>query len=275
MKRCVPFVIGDNTAGTQEQAVAVCLHMWAAAGGKNTEAGTMATHARAQKNYLSVPFEIKSLAAREFEGYGSTFGNVDLGGDVVIPGAFAKTLKAHRGNGTLPAMFWMHQPDKVPGKWLDMSEDSSGLYVKGVLAPTPLGDEIHALLKMEAVRGLSIGYQVEDDAYDKAGNRLLKEIDLWEVSPVSLAMNPLAQVTHAKCQLSSIGEYVPTPRELEEHFRDMGCSRKAATRLVAKIFGNGSPSGTLDEPQRDADDSELARALDELRDTAIAGMIKL
>jgi len=35
-----------------------------------------------------VPLEIKSLAGLEFEGHGSVFGNLDLGGDVVMPGAF-------------------------------------------------------------------------------------------------------------------------------------------------------------------------------------------
>lgn len=202
--------------------------------------------------HLNVPFEIKSLSAREFEGYGSIFGNVDLGGDVVLPGAFKASLAAHKKSGGLPPMFWMHQPDQVPGKWLDMEEDKKGLYVRGALADTPLGNEMHTLLKMKAVRGQSIGYRPVETEYNKDGDRLLKELDLWEVSIVSLAMNPLAQVDAVKSRLSRDGEYVPTEREFERLLRDAGCSRKVATTLVAKLYDPDSISGMLDDHLRDA-----------------------
>lgn len=187
------------------------------------------------KPVLTIPLEIKALDGREFEGHGSVFNNVDLGGDVVIPGAFERTLAAHQKAGTMPQMFWMHDPSRVPGKWLSMSEDEEGLSVKGVLADTPLGNEIYTLLKMEAVRGLSIGYQTVDQAFDKEGNRLIKEADLWEVSVVSLPMNPLAQVAHVKSQLSAAGEYVPTIREFEEMLRSIGCSKSLARRLIGRM----------------------------------------
>src|ERR1051326_3759809 len=95
------------------------------------------------KGQITVPLEIKSLKYREFEGYGSVFGNKDLGGDVVVQGAFAKSLAAHEDAGTMPQMFWMHDPSRVPGKWLKMAEDDHGLFVHGQLAPTPLGEEMH------------------------------------------------------------------------------------------------------------------------------------
>lgn len=188
------------------------------------------------KPNLTVPLQVKSLNDREFEGYGSIFGNVDLGGDIVVPGAFKRSLKQHSSSGSLPAMFWMHDPTRVCGKWVDMSEDRNGLRVKGVLADTPLGNEIRTLLQMDAVKGLSIGYRTLDQDYDKDGNRLIKEAELWEVSVVSLPMNPLAQVTHAKSRLSERGEYVPTPREFERILRDVGCSQSVAKRIVSKMF---------------------------------------
>ena len=102
---------------------------------------------------LSFGLELKQLSARQFEGYGSIFGNVDLGGDVVIRGAFKRSLSAHKTAATLPPMFWMHRPDAVPGVWLEMRENESGLYVKGELAETQLGLELQTLLSMKAVRG--------------------------------------------------------------------------------------------------------------------------
>jgi uncharacterized protein len=208
----------------------------------------------------SVRLEIKNLSKREFDGHGSTFGNLDLGGDIVMPGAFAKTLADHRNKGTLPQLFWMHNPDQVPGKWLEMSEDETGLAVKGVLADTQLGNEMHTLLGMDAVRGLSIGYRTKDYEWDREGNRLLKEIELWEVSLVSLAMNPMAQVEHMKARLSGSGEYVPTEREFEQKLRSMSCSKNVARQCVSKLFEHSPGGGMLagDRDRWDAGNIETA-----------------
>jgi len=134
-----------------------------------------------------------------------------------------------------------------------MSEDESGLKVKGVLADTPLGNEIHTLLTMEAVRGLSIGYRTIEDDWTKDGTRLIKEVELWEVSPVSLPMNPLAQVAHAKSQLSQAGEYVPTAREFERTLRDVGCSQHTAKTILSKVYGDTRDVIIEDEPDEERD----------------------
>ena len=210
---------------------------------------------------------IKALNDDEFEGHGSVFGNVDLGGDIVMPGAFKRSLANHRKAGRMPQMFWMHQPDKVPGKWLEMREDDIGLHVHGTLADTQLGNEMRTLLKMDAVRGLSIGYQTKEADYDDDGNRLLKEIDLWEVSLVSLAMNPLAEVEAVKSQLSKNGVYVPGRREFERFLRDNGYTRKFAEHAVARIFNDpgfrGDPESDRGDPE-DPADAELQASLKNL-----------
>lgn len=211
--------------------------------------------------HLRVNLELKSLSSREFEGHGSIFGNVDLGGDVVTPGAFRKSLAAHKRAGTMPQMFWMHKPDAVPGVWTAVAEDDKGLHVKGELVDTALGNEMHTLLMKKAVRGLSIGYQTVDSEFTKDGVRLLKEIDLWEVSLVSLAMNPLAKIEAVKARLSQDGEYVPTEREFENILRDAGCSRRVAARLVSKMFDGERGDGmSLRSPQWDAEDIDETQA---------------
>ncbi len=206
---------------------------------------------------------IKSLNKRQFEGYGSVFGNKDYGNDIVMQGAFADTLREHKADATLPAMFWMHKPDQVPGVWLDMDEDKHGLYVKGELADTQLGNDTHKLLNMKAVRGLSIGYMIRDADYDDDGTRLIKSVELFETSIVSLAMNPRAQVTHAKSRLSSTGEYVPTSEEFAQVKRDCeswlkskGFSDTLAKVYVSNLFkeaagamSGGSQPGTPDEDE--------------------------
>ena len=242
------------------------------------------------KSNLTIPLEIKALNDGEFEGHGSVFGNEDLGGDVVMPGAFKRSLKTHKKTGSLPQMFWMHDPSRVPGKWLEMEEDARGLKVRGVLADTPLGNEIRTLLQMDAVKGLSIGYRTIDQDYLEDGSRALKEVELWEVSVVSLPMNPLAQVAHAKSRLSARGEYVPTAREFERTLRDVGCSQKVAKRMMSKIFEDedvrdeplivdDQPVPVVQEEVRDVkveepDDNEIARAANLIAERMFAATIK-
>ena len=230
---------------------------------------------------LTMPLQIKSLSDREFEGHGSIFGNEDLGGDIVMPGAFKRSLAKHRRAKSLPQMFWMHDPSRVAGKWLSMSEDKEGLKVKGILADTPLGNEVHTLLQMDAVKGLSIGYQTVDQDFDNEGRRLLKEIDLWEVSVVSIPMNPLAEVAHVKTQLSALGEYVPTAREFERTLRDVGCSQSVAKRILSKVFNDTRDVELeLDDEDldtRDAlsnDEKDALDAVTNLTDRMVASLIR-
>lgn len=221
-----------------------------------------------QHQTRSLPLEIKRVSGRKFEGHGSIFGNTDLGGDIVLPGAFARTLADHKAKGTMPLMFWMHQPDQVPGVWLDMAEDKDGLFVAGELVDTGLGRDVSILLDRKAVRGLSIGYGAEEVAWGREGERLLKQVALHEVSIVSMAMNPLARVEALKARLSRDGEYVPTERELERLFRDAGCSKAVSRTLITRLMIDTSAGG-MPAPRWDAgavdDDEEKAAAQSALR----------
>ena len=244
ISRCMGDEVMNEDYPDQDIRAGVCYTQW-----ENRNKG------KAMNNHLTIPLEIKALNKREFEGYGSVFGNKDWGDDVVMPGAFSRTLAEHKGEDKLPLMFWMHQMDKIPGKWLEMSEDSKGLYVKGVLADTPLGNEIHTLLGMKAVSGLSIGYITREQDYDNDGVRLIKDADLLETSIVSLPMNPKAQIVHAKSRLSERGEYVPTDEELAElkrecetFLRTKGFGRRAAIAGAGEFF-KGFTSVTLDDPK--------------------------
>ena len=210
--------------------------------------------------HTGLHLEIKGFSGLTFEGHGSLFGNRDLGGDVVLPGAYAKSLADHAKAGTMPLMFWMHQADQVPGLWKEIAEDKAGLYVKGELLDTSLGRDVRTLLENKAVRGLSIGYQARNVDWDRDGNRLLKQVDLHEVSVVSMAMNPLARVEAMKARLSRDGEYVPTERELERLFRDAGCSKSVAKTLIARLIdtsAGGMPAPRWDAGAVDEDEDEL------------------
>jgi hypothetical protein len=141
-------------------------------------------------------FEIKAKDNGTFEGYGSVFGNIDSHKDIVEPGAFKKTLKEA---GDRVKFLWQHDPWQPIGKPTDMAEDSKGLHVKGVIAPTQLGKDALILMKEGILDELSIGYNTVKEEWDNnTGIRRIKEVKLWEISLVTFASNPLATVTNVK-----------------------------------------------------------------------------
>lgn len=146
-------------------------------------------------NKAEFPLEVKSLSEEgQFEGYASVSGNVDLGGEIVMAGAFTKSIAA---NPQVP-LLWSHARSEVIGAIREMREDDHGLHVKGEIAlETARGKEAYALLKKNMMRGLSIGYQVLSEGMTN-GKKLLKELALLEVSVVAVPMNPLAVVTSVK-----------------------------------------------------------------------------
>ncbi len=144
---------------------------------------------------LGLRFEVKQLdEAGVFEGYAAVFGNEDLGGDIIEPGAFTKTLQE---NPNMPIL-WQHDPREPIGVTLSAVEDGRGLRVRGQLnLETSRGREAYALLKQGALKGLSIGYDAVKELWEGTTRRL-KEIRLWEWSLVTFPMNLQAQVTAVK-----------------------------------------------------------------------------
>lgn len=120
----------------------------------------------------------------EFWAYASVFGNVDSGGDVVEPGAFADTLAAWAAKGDRIPLVWAHGTDPASylGYVLEAVEDDNGLRVKGHIDPdTPHGKTVHRMVTDRAVNQLSFAYTVRD-AEPRGNHVALKALDLHEVT---------------------------------------------------------------------------------------------
>ena len=136
-------------------------------------------------------------ASGVFEGYASLFGVVDLGRDIVMPGAFRETIARRGASGV--KMLWQHKASEPIGAWLAIEEDVRGLRVTGRLnLAVAKAREVLALMREGAVDGLSIGFRAERSQRDASGLRRLKKIDLWEISLVTFPMLPQARVTSLK-----------------------------------------------------------------------------
>ena len=188
----------------------------------------------------SYPMEIKEISDEGyFSGYGSVFDVVDDWDDVIVRGAFAETLRKKT-----PVMLWQHDSSNPIGVYEKIYEDDIGLWLEGrLLLDIEKGREAHILLKNRAIRGLSIGFLPlawEDEMRSRKKIRVLKDIDLWEVSLVTFPANPKAVVDEVK-----------TVRGLENFLRDAGLSRAEAKAALAAIRADS---------QRDAEAEEAKKA---------------
>ena len=185
------------------------------------------------------PFAIKaSDEDGTFTGYGSVFDVIDSYRDIILPGAFADTISEHKEKDTAPILLWQHNPDEPIGVWDEVKEDDHGLLMSGRFAmDTQRGREAHSLLKMGAIRGLSIGYSIPKGGAEWDDDRKLRElskIDLWETSLVTFPANPAALVTDVRAALQD-GIY-PTVRELEKFLRDAGFSKNDAQTIITNGY---------------------------------------
>lgn len=179
------------------------------------------------------PFELKKTDERgTFEGYGAVFNNTDNGGDIIVPGAFKVSLAAFEAKSEMPMMLWNHNDDEPIGDWNEMKEDANGLYVKGQLwlgQGIANAERAYRVITGRGKKGLSIGYKTKQSDRNKEGNRMLRQLDLHEVSPVTFPMNSKATVLRAKMDGVALD-----PRTLESLLRDeVGLSAREAKALMS------------------------------------------
>lgn len=164
-------------------------------------------------------------------GYASLFGEIDASRDMVMPGAFAATLRT-RGLRRIPMLF-QHDPAEPIGIWLELREDHRGLYARGRLIPEVMrARELLALLKAGASDGLSIGFRTVTARIDpKTRVRRLHAVDLWEISLVTF---PLL----AGARVQSVSS--PGVKENAAGSRPVSLARTRAEGEWKKLCGQGA-----------------------------------
>lgn len=193
------------------------------------------------KEIKSFPFKLNALNdAGEFSGYASTFGSVDLGGDVVEKGAYKKTLKESQGR--IPILDH-HDPTRQIGWNVQAYEDERGLFVRGLLdLNVGTARERHSLMKMAQSiggrTGLSIGFRTIKEEPDRKRPeiRRLKEIQLIEYSVVTFPMNPQAGVVSLKAKEQLIGQFLQNAVGLDEQRTQL-----AINNLKSLLSKNNEP----------------------------------
>ncbi len=193
-----------------------------------------------KKHYTQL--DLKKLTDEgQFEGYGAVFNNVDMTGDVILPGAFRNCLLEKPLNAI--KLLWQHDHQQPIGKWEEIREDDHGLFVRGqILTTIQRGVEVMAMLKAGIVDGMSIGFRTIKSIWEEGTDyRQLAEVDLWEVSVVTFPANMRARVDTVKMTL----------RDAEHVLREGGMPSNFA-KLVAK-HGFEEAQRIVQREQRDAE----------------------
>jgi HK97 family phage prohead protease len=194
---------------------------------------------------LEVPFEVKAVDdAGNFEGYAAVFNNIDLGDDVILPGAFTKVKTTRAGRLKL-ALF--HDLTRLVGS-SEFTQDDHGLHLKGKInLAVSYARDAYELMKEGTLDCMSIGFNTLLSTFEeRAGHtvRIIKQAELWEASIVPFGMNPEAQITDVKSDI----------RIFENALRQrMGLSQKEAAAVASLGYpafhrdGGNAATATVEE----------------------------
>ena len=155
-------------------------------------------------DFKAIKFETKAIDDNKFEGYASYFNNIDSYDDIIERGAFKKTISENRGR---IKVLWQHDAAEPIGIPEEMYEDDNGLYVRAKISMTDTGKKAMTLIRDGVITEMSIGYDVMKDDYKMMGNRrvrMLKEVRLWEFSPVTFAANDKAKIMKMRSLLENV-----------------------------------------------------------------------
>jgi len=174
------------------------------------------------------------------KAYALAFGNIDSWGDIIMPGACDGFLAGPDADRM--ALCWQHDRATVIGKITDKGVDDYGMWIEADVLPTSAGNDAAILLKNGAVKEFSIGYRANKYHFEhKEGYdydiRILEDITVVEVSPVTTAANPAAILISAKADPEHNQESKQTinqtPSMTPEEIKEMQESiEKAATEKV-------------------------------------------
>lgn len=229
---------------------------------------------------LSFKLELKEndddLDFVTLEGLASTFGNIDRAGDIIEKGAFKKTIKLMKSGERVVRLLNQHRMDQPIGIVDSLKETDEGLLmIARMPRENSMVKDMVPLLKMKALNDFSIGFNITESENLDNGNRIIKEVDLWEVSVVTIPANEKAKITSVKKEENPMAnnnvekddkvvdaikaESIVSKKEYEQMLKDTGLFTRKATVYLASRFtedSRRSDSATDEKKQSDSVSNE-------------------
>ena len=198
-RRCVDAAnaVLEET-GDDAEAIFACIHA-AGKGGKTMK----------HRVFSLKSFKATDEAQGIFEALVAVFNNVDRIGDMIIPGAFTDTLAQWEAKGAPIPVIYSHEWDNLDahiGEVLEAKEVEEGLYVKGQIdLEEAFAKRVFKKMQRGTLRQFSFAYDVQESAQVDRGEKEspryineLRKLDLLEVGPCLVGMNPDTQLLDLK-----------------------------------------------------------------------------
>ena len=210
-------------------------------------------------------FDLKAAtgdgSSGEFTGFAAVYGNKDRNGDIIDPGAMTRTINANDGEFPL---LWQHDLSQPIGV-VRLEDVARGAKATGKLyLDSDLGRKAYSLMippagfKRAPLRDLSIGYITNKEDM-REGARHLKEIHIHEVSLVTVAANPKANVINVKAYADRIELIEIQLKSIQATLAENGIE------IDPELFHSlNDPDKLLGGPGNCSDDSGNAHSLSEL-----------
>ena len=189
------------------------------------------------------------------KGYASYFNNKDSDGDIIRPGAYAKTIKE---NGDRVRYIYQHNMAQPLGKMRMLEEDDKGLLFEAEIAKTTLGNDVMELMKLGVITENSVGILPMQKEF-KGDYREIPDVTLYEVSAVTLAANDQAKIMDVKGSANK-EEMYKRYDSLAKVIRkgnisdEMGYAIEAELLKLKSLFVNATLP--VEETTKPADDSD-------------------
>jgi HK97 family phage prohead protease len=144
---------------------------------------------------------------RVITGYLSSFDNKDHDGDIIVKGAYTKSINERKSQ-----IFFLNQHNwqQPLTKFNVLQEDEKGLYFESMPLPeTSYANDVMKLYEAGVLKEHSVGFQTVKADYNKTEDtRYIKEIKLYEGSVVTLGANSNTPFTGFKSTIKEIDEEV-------------------------------------------------------------------
>lgn len=210
------------------------------------------------------------------EGYASTWiREPDSYGDVVKEGAFTNTLKERWNGGKGIPLLWAHQMDQLKSfiGSADADEDEKGLHFVAKFDDTEEAQRVRELYKDGRLKSFSFAYDVKDwapiELEDGRKADELRELDLFEISCVTVPANSDATVTEVKSGRRNSAKDLDTMAEIESHLKEAMSGLAKLKETVDDTEPKGEDEAKANEASEEQKQSNLAE-----RKEAIEAFIK-
>jgi hypothetical protein len=207
-----------------------------------------------KKQYKAFAFEVKQIQEDDsdnfiIEGFASTFGNLDLDEEIIMPGAFTESLQK---TPQVPLLVLHNMRQMLPvGKTIHLEEQAKGLFFRAILpkSDTFVKDRLMPQIKIGSLREVSIGFLIKEFEFDTETRiTRITKIDLFEISVVPKAANSQATITDFK-SFKDVEKDMKSLSDVEGYLKEGGLSNNESKALISKIK-------EFSKSQREVDDSD-------------------